>query len=148
MHLHQVVRGFAPLGVSLLDLPLFVIPASIPHVAIPLLGIGLSMSGVTMSRDVARSHGGMLGHDSEIGALLELRAVVADLLLLSDDSDAFASIESLVGNLHLERQLFHLGEIEVLHLHELGNLFHRVLKGNFSIRRHVSDLSGHQSLLL
>ena len=103
------------MGVSLLDLPLFVIPASIPHVAIPLLGIGLSMSGVTMSRDVARSHGGMLGHDSEIGALLELRAVVADLLLLSDDSDALAAVKGLVSDLNLEWQGLQLGEVDIVH---------------------------------
>lgn len=143
--LHHIISHFVSMQVSLMCHFLLIIIASVSHVTIPLLGVCHGVPRVTMSTHIAGSIHCMLSHDLEIRFLLKLLTVVADLLLLGDDSNALAAIKSLVTDLHLEWQLLNLRKVEVLHLHEVGDLLHCVLKGDLGVVGYISDFSSHQS---
>lgn len=90
----------------------------------------------------------ILPQNLEVRLLLELLPVIRDRLLLGDDADALAAVEGLVGDLHLERQRLNLCEIEVVHLHQLGYLLHRVLEGDLGISGHVTDLANQHATVI
>lgn len=155
LHLHSIlvllqltIDILISLGVLLLNYSLVIIGCSISHVSIPILGVCLCVPRIAMTSHVTHLLRCVLSHHSVVSSLLHLLTLVADCLLLSNDSNTFAAIKSLKSNLDLERQLFDLGEIEVFHLDKFRNLFHCVLKGDLGIIGNVSYLFGQECMIL
>ena len=93
------------------------------HRSTPVLGIGLSKLMISSSSQVCRLLDGILTKNIIVSFLLELNSILRDGLLLSDNSNTPGSIKSIVCDLGLERETLNLGQIEILHLKELGYLF-------------------------
>lgn len=89
------------------------------HFPVPLLGIGLGKSDITSSSDVCTLLDGIGTDDVEVCSPLQSVTIVGNWLLLSDDSDAFVSIQCFVGYLHLEWEMLDLIQVEILHLGKL-----------------------------
>ena len=83
-----------------------------------------------------------------VGILLELVTIRRNLLLVRDDTDTFAAIERGVGDLGLEGEGLHLGQIQVLHLHQIFDTLQSILKGDLSFLSYVSHISHHEGFVL
>ena len=68
-------------------------------------------------------------------------------LLLGNDSNAFAAVKSLVGDLSLEREALDLGQIHVIHLGQLSDLLQCIFKCDFGVLCHVTYISYEHGLV-
>lgn len=86
--------------------------------------------------------------DAEVCVSLQVLPIVRDRLLFADNSDALVAIKGLVGDLHLEWEMLDFVQIDVLHLGEFRDLLQRVLEGDLGIFGDVTNITGHQGLVL
>ena len=68
--------------------------------------------------------------------------------MLSNNSDTPGSIKRIVSDLGLEREALNLGQIKILHLKELGDLFQCVFDSNFSIFSNVTKILNQKTHVL
>lgn len=85
------------------------------HLTSPVLGVGLSRPMVADLGHVGTLLDCILAEEFEVSLLLQLVSVAGDGLLLGDHSDALVAIQSLVGDLRLEREALQLSEVDVFH---------------------------------
>ena len=130
------------------DVHLLLIGGLLSHPSAPVLGVSLSRLMLAHSGHVGALLDGVLPQDIKVGLALELLPLVGDLLLLCDDPDALAAIKGLIGDLRLEGEALDLGEIDILHLEELGYLFQGILNGDLSLLSHVSEVLHQEGHIL
>ena len=72
----------------------------------------------------------------------------AHLLLFSDYSEAFRSIESSINNLRLEWEARHLGQVYFLHREQVVQRLQPVLEGKDTIYGDVPELAGQKRFVI
>ena len=78
----------------------------------------------------------------------QLFTLVGYLKLLRDDSEVLRAIHGGIGDLGLEGQVSHSSHIEVLHLEQIRDVLHAVLKSEHRICCHVTEASSQYGLIL
>jgi hypothetical protein len=118
------------------------------HSALPSLGDHLSLDHLTFLRKLGALLNGISREDAEVCILLQSVSVVADILLVTDDTHTLAAVQCLIGNLGLEREAFDFCEINIFHLYELFDGLKSVFKCDLGLLSNVTELTRHKRLVL
>ena len=95
---------------------------------------------ITLTGHIGTLLDGMLTKNVVVSLLFEFISFGGDNLIVSDDSDASTSIQSLVFNLSLEWEAFNLCKVNVFHFNKLGHLFQTIFKRNFGIFSYITQV--------
>lgn len=126
--LTELIVYVAKVLIEVLKLLLRALTLLVTHFAVPRFRNHLSLCNITLGSDFSRLLNAVPHQHTRVSFSLKLLPIVAHLLVLSYHAHAPVSVESCVGYLCLEGQLFYLGHVDVVQCHQLRNRLNRVLE--------------------
>ena len=111
------------------------------------MSICLCLAGVASACLFRALHENVLLHDLSISLVRQLFALIRNLHLLRDDTQAFRAVHSRVLDLCLERQVSDGSHVDVFHLEKLRDGLHSIIKCEHCVGCDVAKSASQDRLI-